>query len=116
MKIRSMVVALAGLLALAASSIWLHRPASAATTPYGGPFSNQPIALSWDDSQLAVCNPEANTVSIFQVAGDKNTKVAELAAGKEPAGVAWSPDGTSLYVAAQADGVVAVISPAGGVY
>src|ERR1017187_10566739 len=116
MKIRSIVVALAGLLAFAALSIWLHRPASAATTPYGGPFSNQPISLSWDDSQLAVCNPEANTVSIFQVAGDKNTKAAEVQVGKEPTGVAWSSDGTSVYVANQADGTVAVVSQLSGVW
>jgi YVTN family beta-propeller protein len=115
MKIRPIVVVPVSVLAFAAAAIWLHRPTSAATA-YGGPFSNQPVALSWDDSQLAVCNPDVGTVSIFQVAGDKNTKSAELAVGKEPTGVAWSPDGTTLYVALQADGAVAVVAPNAGVY
>src|SRR5579871_2160100 len=115
MKTRPIVVVLLAVLAFAALSIWLHKPASAAVQ-YGGPFSNQPIALTWDDSQLAVCNPDVGTVSIFQVAGDKNTKIAELAVGKEPSGVAWSPDGTSLYVANQADGTVSVVTASAGNY
>ena len=115
MRTRSIAIALGVLLAFAAGSIWLHRPASAATIA-GGPYSNQLIALSWDDSTLAVSNPEAGTVSIFQVAGDKNTKTAEVTVGNEPAGVAWSPDATRLYVANQADGVVAVVSQVSGVW
>src|SRR6266851_3760900 len=89
-----------GLVAFAAAAIWVYRPASAAPG-VGGPYSNQPLALSWDDSELAVVNPEAGTVSIFQVAGDKNSKTAEVPVGKEPVGVAWSPDGSNLYVANQ---------------
>ena len=85
--------------------------ASAATSG-GGPYSSQPLALSWDDSELAVVNPDANTVSIFQVAGDKNTKVAEVAVGKEPTGVAFSSDGTRLYVANRVDGTVSIVSQA----
>jgi len=116
MRTRSITIALGGLLAFAAVGIWLHRPASAATLIRGGPYSNQLIALSWDDSMLAVSNPEAGTVSIFQVAGDTNTKTAEVGVGKEPAGVAWSPDATTLYVANQADGVVAVVTQVNGAW
>jgi len=116
MRTRSIAIALGGLLAFAAVGIWLHRPASAATLIRGGPYSNQLIALSWDDSMLAVSNPEAGTVSIFQVAGDTNTKTAEVGVGKEPAGVAWSPDATTLYVANQADGVVAVVTQVNGAW
>ena len=115
MKTRPIIIVFSALLTFAAASIWLHRP-SAAATPYGGPFSNQPLALSWDDSMLAVCNIDVGTVSIFQVAGDKNTKVAEVKVGNEPVGVAWSPDATSLYVANQADGTVAVVSQLNGSY
>jgi len=76
----------------------------------GGPYSSQPLALSWDDSQLAVVNPDANTVSIFSVAADVNNRVAEVAVGKEPSGVSFSSDGTQLYVANRVDGTVSVLS------
>ena len=110
MQNRSVIIVLGGVLAIAATSFRLQHSVSAAT-PVGGPFSNQPIALSWDDSQLAVSNPEAGTVSVFQVAGDKNTKVSEVPVGKEPIGVAWSSDGNTLYVANQADGTVSGGTP-----
>ena len=110
-------IVIGGLLAFAAAAIffaprvaWSQSRvpwrAMAATAPYYGPYSNQPLALSWDQSKLAVVNPEAGTVSIFQVAGDANTKTAEVPVGRAPAGVAWSADGSTLYVANQADGTV----------
>jgi uncharacterized protein (TIGR03437 family) len=89
---------------------WVRWRASAATAAYYGPYSNQPLALSWDQSKLAVVNPEAGTVTIFQVAGDANTKTTEVTVGKQPAGVAWSADGSTLYVANQGDGTVSVVS------
>ncbi|HTS27110.1 MAG TPA: beta-propeller fold lactonase family protein, partial [Bryobacteraceae bacterium] len=115
MGIRWFVLVTAAVLAVVAACLWPHKPAVAATLN-GGPYSNQPIALSRDDSTLAVANPDLNTVTIFQVAGDKNTKVAEVPVGKEPAGVAWSADGTTLYVANQADGTVALVSQYNGSY
>ena len=81
-----------------------------AATIFGGPYSNQPVALSRDDSTLAVVNPEAGTVTIFRVAGDANTKTTEVAVGKQPVGAAWSADGSILYVANQQDGTVSVVS------
>ncbi len=114
---RSAVMVLAGLLTLAAASFWVHKVSRAAVIQ-GGPYSNQPIALSWDDSQLAVANPDVGTVSVFSVAGDKNTKISEVSVGKEPSGVAWSSDGNTLYVANQADGTLSVVlkNPGGGGY
>jgi len=103
------VIATGTLLVFAAASIWVHR--AWAVQSGGGPNSNQPLALSWDDTLLAAANPEANTVSIFQVGGDKNTKVAEVAVGKEPVGVAWSSAGTALYVANAVDGTVSIVTP-----
>jgi len=84
-------------------------PVFAATLIRGGPYSNQPLALTWDDSMLAAVNPEAGTVTIFQVAGDAYTKTTEVNVGKNPAGVAWSGDGSTLYVANQADGTVGIV-------
>lgn len=109
---RNMItIAIDVFLAFAAATflVWLEaqvpsRALADKTSP--GPYSNQPLALTWDDSKLAVVNPEAGTVSIFQVAGDANTKTTEVQVGKQPAGVAWSGDGSTLYVANQADGAI----------
>ena len=110
MKNKVLAIVIGGLLVFAAAATWVRSRASAFAPPTGGgPYSNQPLALTWDDSLLAAVNPEAGTVSIFQVGGDKNTKMTEVPVGKEPAGVAWSSDGSTLYVANQADGVVAVV-------
>ena len=116
MRTRSIMIAFGGLLVFAGASTWLHRTTSAAIPGGGGPFSNQPVALSWDNSMLASCNPDNGTVSIFQVTGDANTKTAEVPVGHEPIGVAWSPDGTRLYVANQVDGTVVVVSQYAGGY
>jgi len=121
MKRSTLTIVIGGLLSFAAAATlflqrvplfqsWVHWSASAATAAYYGPFSNQPMALSWDQSKLAVVNSEAGTVTIFQVAGDANTKTTEVTVGKQPAGVAWSADGSTLYVANQGDGTVSVVS------
>jgi len=77
---------------------------------YGGPINSQPLALSADDSLLAVCNPDNNSVTFFDVSGDANRKIAEIPVGLEPNGVALSPDGTRAYVANTVSGTVSVIS------
>ncbi len=81
-----------------------------ATARFSGPINSQPIALSADDSLLAVCNPDSNTVSFFDVRGDANRKLAEIAVGTEPNGVALTPDGTRAYVANTVSGTVSVVS------
>jgi uncharacterized protein (TIGR03437 family) len=109
MKFRSIAGIFFGLLVIAVALMRVPRVVRAAAVP-GGPYSSQPLALSWDDSQLAVVNPDANTVSIFQVQADQNYKTAEVTVGKEPSGVAFSSDGTRLYVANRVDGTVSVLS------
>src|SRR5580693_9092986 len=103
---RYRTVAIGATLAFAAGVICFEKRVSAISPTGGGPYSSQPLALSWDDSQLAVVNPDVNTVTLFSVNGDQNSKVAEIPTGKEPAGVACSPDGTRLYVANRVDGTV----------
>ena len=56
------------------------------------------MALSADDSLLLVANPDNNTVSLFDLKNN-GTRLAEIPVGKEPNGVALSPDGTRAYVA-----------------
>jgi uncharacterized protein (TIGR03437 family) len=86
------------------------RGQSGSITRFAGPTSSQPLALSADDSLLAVANPDNNSVSLFDLRNGANTKVAEITVGKEPNGVAVSPDGTRAYVANTVDGTVSVIS------
>ena len=81
-----------------------------ATARYRGPLNSQPIALSADDSLLAVCNPDNNSVSFFDVRGDANRKISEIQVGTEPNGVALTPDGARAYVTNTVSGTVSVIS------
>ncbi len=99
----------AGLLATA----WLYtQPRNvSAQTPvrFTGPMNSQPLALSADDSLLAVVNPDNNTVSLFDVRAGQNVKLAEVPVGAEPNGVAVSPDGRRVYVANTVSGTVTVL-------
>src|SRR5262249_55614310 len=69
----------------------------------------QPIALSGDDSFLASVNPDANTVSFFDLRADRNRRLAEVPVQTEPNGVAILPDGSKAYVANTVSGTVSVI-------
>jgi YVTN family beta-propeller protein len=78
-------------------------------TRFAGPTASQPIALTGDDAFLAVANPDNNSVSVFDVRGDVNRKLAEVPVQNEPNGVAFLPDGSKLYVANTVSGSVSVI-------
>lgn len=81
----------------------------AAATLFTGPTRSGPLALSADDSLLAVANTDNNSVTLFDVGADANQKLAELPVGKEPNGVAVSPDGSKVYVANTVDGTVSIL-------
>jgi YVTN family beta-propeller protein len=74
------------------------------------PGSSSPIAISEDDSLLVVANNLDDSVSIINVAGDANTKVAQIEVGDEPRTVAISPDKQWAYVTNQGSGTVSVIN------
>jgi YVTN family beta-propeller protein len=96
----------------AAFALVLLQPAGAALgapVHFSGPTSSQPLALTADDAYLAVVNPDNNSVTFFDVRGDKNKKLAEIPVGKEPNGVAILPDGSKAYVANTVSGTVSVI-------
>ncbi len=78
-------------------------------TRYPGPTNSGPIALSADGSLLASVNPDNNSVSLFDVNNDKNQLLGEIPVGKEPNGVAMTPDGSQVYVANTVDGTVSVL-------
>src|ERR1043166_9556852 len=105
---------LIALVLVAAVVYWDRFPghASAQTlTRFAGATSSQPLALSADDSLLLVANPDNNTVSLFDLRNN-GARLAEIPVGKEPNGVALSPDGTRGYVANTVDGTVSEIGRA----
>src|SRR5215471_656778 len=106
------ITILAALASAAAIAFWVRDPGhveAQALTRFTGPTSSQPLALSADDSLLLVANPDNNTVSLFDLKNN-NTRLAEIPVGREPNGVALSPDGTRGYVANTVDGTVSVLN------
>ena len=101
-------------LLLAAGTLWVRTGADVVSaqsaTRFTGPTSSQPLALSADDSLLAVANPDNNSVSIFDVRNGANTRLAQVGVGTEPNGVALSPDGSRIYVANTVSGTVTVLA------
>jgi len=75
---------------------------------FTGPTSSQTLALSADDSLLAVANPDNNSVTFFDLKNG-NARLAEVAVGIEPNGVALSPDGTRAYIANTVSGTVTIL-------
>jgi YVTN family beta-propeller protein len=73
------------------------------------PSSSSPIAISEDDALLVVVNNLDDSVSIINVAGEANTKVAEIEVGDEPRTVAITPDKRLAYVTNQGSATVSVI-------
>ena len=71
---------------------------------------SSPIAITHDDEFVWSVNPDNDSVSVFRVASDANTKVAEITVGKEPWCVAITPDDEKAYVTNMASGTVSVIS------
>ena len=97
------------LVAAVLTSNWrMDRVSAQAPLRFSGPTSSQPIALSADDSLLVVANPDNNSVTFFDPKNG-NARLAEISVGKEPNGVALSPDGSRAYVANTIDGTVTVL-------
>ena len=108
---RRRAIPAAALLGLAVTLFPVRLSSQASTgARFLGPLNSQPIALSADDSLLAVCNPDNNSVTFFDVSGDTNRRLSEVQVGIEPNGVALTPDGTRAYVTNTVSGTVSVIS------
>ena len=73
------------------------------------PGSSSPIAISDDDALLVVVNNLDDSITVINVAGDANTKVAEIEVGDEPRTVAITADKRFAYVANQGSATVSVI-------
>jgi YVTN family beta-propeller protein len=83
---------------------------------------SSPIAITSDNKFVWSVNPDNNSVSVFEVAGDANEKVAEIPVGTEPWCVAITPpeeerhdsrkgrdDEVKVYVTNMVSGTVSVI-------
>src|SRR5262249_23741105 len=73
------------------------------------PTNSSLIALTSNDRQLWVVNPDNDSVSVFDVSTGTAQKVKEIAVGDEPACVAITPDNSKVYVTNTVSGTVAVI-------
>lgn len=102
------LVALLSLGVVQLSGIWKSYAYTAGR--FAGPTKSGPLALSADDRLLASVNPDNNSVSLFAIGDDKNQLIAEVPVGREPNGVAVSPDCRSIYVANTVDGTVTVLA------
>jgi YVTN family beta-propeller protein len=71
-----------------------------------GPRQSSPIALTRDNTRLVNVNPDANSVSVFDVTVNPPNKLAEITVGTDPESVAVHPDGVKAYVANAFDGSV----------
>jgi YVTN family beta-propeller protein len=83
--------------------------AAAPLTRFAGPTSSQPLAMTADNAFLVVANADNNSVSFFDLRGDKNRKLVEVPVQVEPNGVAFMPDGSKAYAANTVSGTVSMI-------
>ncbi len=83
--------------------------AATAPTEPAGPVATKisrssTIALSDDNTRVAMVNPDDNSLSVFQTLD--NARLSKTATGGAPASVVIAPAGTVAYVANRADGTV----------
>jgi len=86
-----------------------NNPPAPAPSLARGPSSSGPIQLSPDDKTLWVANPDTDSVTVTNVAGDKKDKIVEIPVGKEPRNLAISPDGKRVFVANAGENTLTVI-------
>src|SRR4051794_41178357 len=89
---------------------WMPGVHAQSASPFTGPTSSPPLALSADETLLLVPNPENNAVTLSAVTADANKKLAEVPVGEEPNGVALLPNGSRAYVANTVSGTVTVLA------
>ncbi|HEX6810304.1 MAG TPA: hypothetical protein VF384_01660 [Planctomycetota bacterium] len=78
--------------------------------PVLGPRGSSTIVRTADDRKLLVVNPDADTLSIFELVQQQPVKDCEIAVGADPRSVAVTASGTKAYVANAASGTVSVIT------
>src|SRR5437870_13611319 len=66
--------------------------------------------LTGNNTKLVNVNPEANSVSVFDVTSEPATKLAEITVGADPSSVAAHPNDTKTYVANAFSGSSSVVN------
>ena len=111
---KTLAAAILGIPFLLGAAIWAGGGLAAqGEPPEPVATRSSPIAITHSDDFVWSVNPDNDSVSVFQVADDENTKVAEITVGKEPWCVAITPDDAKAYVTNMASGTVSVISTVG---
>ncbi len=87
-----------------------QQPPSQPLSRFAGPTNSQPLALDAGGGLLIVANPDNDSVSIFDVAQDRNRRIREVHVCREPNGVAINPQGTRAYVGCTVSGLVSVLN------
>ena len=106
-----LIVAILGAPLLPSAAEWAGSSAAADAKKYRAQATRStPIAVTHDDDYVWSVNPDNDSVSVFKVSNDLNTKIAEVKVGKEPWCVAITPDDEKVYVTNMASGTVSVIS------
>jgi YVTN family beta-propeller protein len=85
-------------------------PVNTFAPPPSGPRQSSPIALTPDDDFLVNANPDADTISVFNVMGNVPDKIAEIRVGGEPNSVAIHPNGNKAFVANSEGGSISVVN------
>jgi YVTN family beta-propeller protein len=71
---------------------------------------SSPIVVTANGQRLLNVNPDANSVSVFDVTVNPPAKLAEIAVGTDPSSVAVHPNGVKAYVANSFSGSVSVLN------
>ncbi len=80
-----------------------------ATPPRLAQSHSTALALTSDNAFVWSVNPDSDSVSLFEVAGDRNLKLNEVLVGREPRCVAITPDDKKVYVTNAVSGTVSVV-------
>lgn len=94
----------------AIDTILVHVLAPPTATP---PSKSSLLALNPAGTELWVANPDADSVSVLSVASNTVTKLVEIPVGRQPRTLAFSPDGTRVFVACQGTNELWVLNAAG---
>src|SRR6188768_66405 len=97
--VRAVAATLLGAPLLLVAAEWLSQSAAAegkTQTPLA--TRSSPIAVTHDDDYVWSVNPDSDSVSVFKVKDDENSKVDEIRVGREPWCVAITPDDERAYV------------------
>src|SRR4026207_1203417 len=78
---------------------------AASATP---PSRSSTIAISEDNSHIAMVNPDDGSLSVFATAD--NSRTAKVPTGGHPSSVVIAADNQTAYVANRADGTVVKVS------